>query len=368
MVINMKVKIEKLDYYGRGITHIDGKVCFVPNTLENEQVEIEIVENKKKYMIGKVTNYLKTCDKRIKPKCKYYDICGGCNLGHISFEDENKFKVKIVNELFNHNCKYDVNIKDIIHHEEFNYRNKIVLHSDGERLGLYNDNSHDLVEIDKCLLVSDRINDTIPKLDKTINQIIRVSNDEKELSINDNLMTSIGDRKYYLSKDSFFQINKSLTEKLYNCIRDYCNEINPLKVLDLFCGIGSIGIYIDNDKYEITGVDYSKSNIHDAKKNSKLNNCKNTNFICDRVENVIDQFNDYDLVIIDPPRAGLHKKVVDNLIRINSRYIIYVSCNPHTLIRDLNILYDYYGLKDIKLFNMFPRTYHCESVCILERR
>ncbi len=368
MVNNMKVEIEKLDYYGRGITHIDGKVCFVPNTLEDEEVEIEVVEDKKKYMIGKVTNYLKTSYKRIKPKCKYYDICGGCNLAHMSFEDENNFKEKIVNELFGHNCKYKVNIKDIIFDDEFNYRNKLVLHSDGERLGLYNDNSHDLVEIDKCLLVSDMINNGISDLDKYKDQIIRVSNDENEVSINDKLMTSIGDKKYCLSKDSFFQINKSLTEKLYNCIRDYCNEINPLKVLDLFCGIGSIGIYINNDNYEITGVDYSKSNIEDAKSNSKLNNCKNINFICDRVENVIDKFSDYDLVIVDPPRAGLHKKVVDNLIRINSKYIIYVSCNPHTLIRDLNLLYDYYDLKDIKLFNMFPRTYHCESISVLERK
>ena len=368
MVINMKVKIEKLDYYGRGITHIDGKVCFVPNTLEDEEVEIEIVEDKKKYMIGKVTNYIKTSEKRISSKCKYYDICGGCNLAHISFEDENKFKVKIVNELFEHSCKYKVNIKDINYDGEFNYRNKIVLHSDGKRLGLYNDNSHDLVEIDKCLLVSDKINNCIFDLDKTKDQIIRVSNDEKEISINDRLMTSIGDKKYYLSKDSFFQINKTLTEKLYNCIRDYSNEINPLKVLDLFCGIGSIGIYIANDKYEITGVDYSKSNIEDANKNSELNNCENISFICDRVENVIDEFDNYDLVIVDPPRAGLHKIVIDNLIRINSKYIIYVSCNPHTLIRDLNLLYDYYDLKDIKLFNMFPRTYHVETVSVLSRK
>lgn len=368
MVINMKVKIEKLDYYGRGITHIDGKICFIPNALEDEEVKIEIVDDKKKYMIGKVIDYIKTSDKRIKPKCKYYDICGGCNLGYMFFEDENKFKVKIVNELFDHNCNYKVNIKDINYDDEFNYRNKIVLHSDGERLGLYNDNSHDLVEIDKCLLVSDKINNCITELDKTKDKIIRVSNNEKEISINDNLMTSIGNKKYYLSNDSFFQINKTLTEKLYNCIRDYCNEINPLKVLDLFCGIGSIGIYIDNGKYKITGVDYSESNIHDAIKNSKFNNCNSINFICDRVENVIDQFNDYDLVIVDPPRAGLHNKVVDNLIRISSKYIIYVSCNPHTLIRDLNLLYDYYDLKDIKLFNMFPRTYHVECISALERR
>lgn len=367
MEINMKVNIEKLDYYGRGITHIDGKVCFIPNTLEDEEVDIEIIEDKKKYMIGKVTNYIKTSKKRVTPKCKYYDICGGCNLLHMSFEDENKFKINIVNELFKYNSKYKVNIKDIIHTDEFKYRNKLILHSDGNRLGLYNDKSHDLVEVDMCLLVSDKINNCINDLNYTKEQIIKVSNDEKDISINDELMTNISDKKYYLSKDSFFQINKSCTEKLYDFIKEYTNKISPNKILDLFCGVGSIGIYIDNGKYDITGVDYSESNINDAIKNSKLNN-SNIKYICDRVENIIDKFNDYDLVIIDPPRAGLHKNVVDNLIRINSRYIIYVSCNPHTLIRDLNLLYDNYDLKDIKLFNMFPRTYHVECVCLLMRK
>lgn len=367
MVSNMKVKIEKLDYYGRGITHIDGKVCFIPNALEDEEVEIEIVEDKKKYMIGKITKFISTSNKRIKPKCKYYDICGGCNLGHISFEDENKFKINIVNELFKYNSKYKVNIKNIIYDDEYNYRNKLTLHSDGKRLGLYNSKSHDIVEVDKCLLVSNLINDKISSLDKTINQTIRVDNLEKEISINDKLITNIGNKKYYLSKDSFFQINKTLTERLYNYIKEYCEEMNPKKILDLFCGIGSIGIYIDNGKYDITGVDYSESNIQDAKKNSKLNN-SNITYICDRVENVIDKFNDCDLVIVDPPRSGLHKKVIENLIRINSKYIIYVSCNPQTLVRDLNLLNDSYDLKDINLFNMFPRTYHCESVTILKRR
>ena len=363
----MKVKIEKLDYYGRGITHIDGKICFIPISLIDEEVEIEIIQDKKKYMIGKVINIIKESPIRIKPKCKYYDLCGGCNLGHISFEDENKFKINIINELFKYNCKYKVNINNIIYDDEFNYRNKIVLHSNGKELGLYNESSHDLVKIDNCLLISNLINDNISSLDKSIANTIRVDNNESNISINDSLYTSIGDKKYYLSKDSFFQINKSLTEKLYNCIKDYTNEINASKILDLFCGVGSIGIYIDNGKYNITGVDYSKSNIDDAIKNAEMNN-SNINFICDRVENVIDQFNDYDLVIVDPPRAGLHKNVINNLIRINSKYIIYVSCNPHTLIRDLNLLYDYYDLKDIKLFNMFPRTYHLESITVLERK
>ena len=363
----MKVKIEKLDYYGRGITHIDGKVCFVPDALPNEEVDIEIIDDKKKYMIGKVISIIESSPIRIKPKCKYYDLCGGCNLGHISFDDENKFKLNIINELFNHNSKYKVNIKDIYYDDEFNYRNKLILHSDNNKLGLYSNNSHDLVEIDKCLLVSDLINNELSKLDKKTNQMIRVSNDEKNISINDELITNIGNKKYYLSKDSFFQVNKSLTEKLYNTIKEYSDNIKPNKILDLFCGVGSIGIYIDNNKFDITGVDYSISNIDDAIRSSKLNN-SNINFICDRVENVIDKFEDYDLVIVDPPRSGLHKKVIDNLIRISSKYIIYVSCNPHTLIRDLNLLYDYYTLKDIKLFNMFPRTYHCESVALLERR
>ena len=136
-------------------------------------------------------------------------------------------------------------------------------------------------------------------------------------------------------------------------------------MLDLYCGTGSFGIYVSDYVSNIIGIDYNKSNINDAKNNAVLNNISNIEFICDKVENVIDRYNDIDLVLVDPPRSGLDKKTINYISRIKSKNIIYVSCNPVTLVRDLKLLLDSYNIIEIIPFNMFPRTYHVECVCVL---
>ena len=181
-------------------------------------------------------------------------------------------------------------------------------------------------------------------------------------------LSYIGDKKYYLSVDSFFQINKSLTKKLYDEVLDVAISLRPNKVLDLYCGTGTIGIYVAEYCKKVISVDYSLSNINDAIDNMKLNNINNIEFINDKVENVIDKFDNIDLVIVDPPRAGLDKKTIDNLIRIGSDTIVYVSCDPATLVRDLDLLSDMYDVMYIKPFNMFPRTYHVEAFSVLKKK
>ncbi len=136
----------------------------------------------------------------------------------------------------------------------------------------------------------------------------------------------------------------------------------------MYCGTGSFGIYISDIVNNIVGVDYNKSNIEDAIDNNKLNNINNIKYICSKVEDVIEKLKDYDLIIVDPPRAGLDKKSIKNILEINSKNIIYISCDPNTLIRDLKILSKKYIIKEITPFNMFPRTYHCESIVVLERK
>ena len=184
---------------------------------------------------------------------------------------------------------------------------------------------------------------------------------------NNSIITSIGDKKYYLSKDSFFQVNKYLTKELYDLVRKAINK--PYKTcLDLYCGTGTIGIYISDLVDSVIGIDYSESNIKDANRNIELNNTNNISFICNKVENKIDTFKDVNLVIIDPPRVGLDSKTIKYLIEINPEKIIYVSCDPATLSRDLKELNSKFNILEVTPVNMFPRTYHCESIVVLERK
>lgn len=269
-------------------------------------------------------------------------------------------------------------------------------------MGYFKKKTNELIPIKECLLMDKRINKLLPVLENISKNsdikdiVIRISNDGSLLMLkligkihdvksldnlvdilfindekifgSDKMISNIGNKKYYVSIDSFFQVNKTLTEQLYNYVLNIVKEAKPKKLLDLYCGSGTIGIYVSDYADQIIGVELLRSSISDANENKKLNGVKNISFICNKVENVIDTFqNDVDLIIVDPPRAGLDKNTIVNIKRINPEKIIYISCDPVTMCRDIDFLSDKYDLVSVKPFNMFPRTYHVESVSILHR-
>ena len=396
----MKVEVVKLDNFGRGIAYINDKICFIENALPNEVVEISIIEETSKYIGAKVDKYIEKSPLRIEEECPYSNICGGCNLNHICFNDENRFKLNKVKDIMKKYGNIDPNlVKKIVYHDRNNYRNKLISHGKENDLGLYKEYTNEIIPISSCLLANPKINEIIKVLNNTPKEIseviIKTSNDNSKvmvsitgtidninvlkeicdvLIINDEYITNnkvietnIGNKKYIEGIDSFFQINNTLTKELYDEVLINVKDKNYNKCLDLYCGTGTIGIYVSQYVKEVIGVDYNKSNINDAEENKKLNNIDNISFICDKVENKIDTFKDIDLVIVDPPRAGLDNKTKDYLKQINSKEIIYVSCDPVTLARDIKDL-DTYKVNYIKVFNMFPRTYHVETVMVLERK
>ena len=393
----MEVTIEKLDNFGRGITYINDKIVFVENALPEEEVEIEIINDKKKYSEAKVLNIIKKSKDRIKPLCPYSNECGGCCLNHLNYSKENEFKYTKVKELVKKYLNKDIEVREISYSQENAYRNKIVLHGKNKIIGQYKKHSNEIIPINKCLLVNDKINEIIGLLkeEKVEEVTIKTSNDltntlvdikgaitnqdkllsavdvlivnNKLLSTNKSIISPINDKKYYVSAKSFFQVNRFLTSSLYDEVRNIVKKIIPNKVLDLYCGTGTIGRYISDYCKEIIGIDYNKSNIDDANKNIELNKTNNIKFICAKVENRIEDFKDIDLIIVDPPRSGLDAHTREILKKLNSKTIIYVSCDIMTLMRDLKDLNTTYDINYIKPFNMFPRTYHCESIAVLER-
>lgn len=400
----MRVKIEKLDHFGRGICYIDGKICFVEDTLPGEEVKVKITLEKKKYMLGRVKDFYNVSSDRVDDVCPYKDKCGGCDLSHLSYKMENEYKCLKVKEILKKYADVDeVLVEDVSFGEEYNYRNKITLHGDHNIIGYYKKNSNDIVPINKCLLVDEKINHIINVINMMSSDneykdiIIRVSNDSEEvlisitgkvkgyevledlcdsLIINDEvikgercIMSFVGEKKFIISDKGFFQVNKTLTERLYNEVLNIVKEVKPKKVLDLYCGCGTIGIYISDYVDAVVGVEVFKESIENAKKNKKLNNCHNIRFICDKVENVIDNIKDNtDLVIVDPPRGGLDKTSIDVLLSMNVNNLIYVSCDPVTLARDIKLLKEKYDVVSVKPFNMFSKTYHVECVCLLKAK
>lgn len=403
----MEVLIDRLDHQGRGIGKIDNKTIFVYNALPNELVDVEVIFENKKFMEGRVIKYLKTSDKRIESKCPYFKECGGCDLWNIEYSDELKYKENKVRQIIEKFSNIDTKfIKQIVGNKADNYRNKATFHVKC-KVGYYKRKSNEIIPIDKCLIVDDKINkilDEIKKLDLTniYELVIRTSHylDDSMivLKIKDNIneqnfidnlkdittniiiykdkkyktiygegyiFDMIGEYKFKISPDSFFQVNTVQAKKLYDKVLEYLEPNNDL-VLDLYCGTGTIGIYVSKYCKKVYGIEINEYAIEDAFINKKINNIDNIDFRCLDTSD-INIKEKYDKIIVDPPRSGLDKKTVNYLLNSESKRIVYVSCDPVTLSRDLDLLSEKYNVIEITPVDMFSRTYHVENVCLLER-
>ncbi len=401
----MKVTIDRFDSYGRGITKVNEKICFVENALPKEECEIKILDEKKNYIEAESTNIINESNYRILPICPYYNICGGCHLMHLDRKSELLFKEEKVSDLLNKFSDIKMDVNDILYNNEYFYRNKLTLHVKNNKVGLYKKNSNDLIEIDECIICEQKINDLIPKikeylnnnkssleeivikkssLDETmiifkgktdINSLKETFKDINSVYLNDKLILGkeyitekINDLEFYIRPLSFFQVNYEMMKTMYNKVIDYYKVNESSNVLDLYCGTGTIGMLISKYVNKVTGIEVNSDAVTSAKECAKKNNISNIDFILGKVEDNIDTFKDIDSIVVDPPRSGLDKHTIDSIIKINPNSIIYISCDPATLARDLKILKDNYNIKSITPLDMFPNTYHVETFCILERK
>ena len=394
----MKLEIIGLNHTGSGISKINNKIIFIDKTIPQDIVEVDNIKEYKNYSTGDLIKIITPSKDRVPAPCPYYKICGGCHLQNTNYEYELNYKKNKVINIFKKYANLDIN-PDIIPTKRTKYRNKISLKVKDNKLGLLSENTHNINSIDNCLLVSDKINNLIKYLNTNINLykvkevIIRENNNKimliikgaipqkdiellqsiiDSLYINDNhiyglikLEETLSNYKYVISPNSFFQINKEQTINLYNQVKEYLGNNNN-KILDLYCGSATIGIYVSNNAKNITGIEINPSSILDAKENIKLNNITNMNVLKGSVSKLLKSNNNYDAVIVDPPRSGLDKTTKETLLKINSQKIIYVSCNPMTLARDIKDLSINYNLESIKLLDMFPNTYHVETVTLLK--
>ena len=399
----MEVVIEKMNHQAMGIAKINGKVVFIPKVIVGDIVDIDIVKEYKNYNIGRVNKIIKNGSKRVDVLCPYYDICGGCSISAYTYQDELEYKVNNVIDIFKRN-EIDIKPNIIKSDNRYGYRNKITLQVSNGIIGLYEEDSNTIVDVDKCLLVSDKLNEIIDIIKRNINVnkcnkiVIRdtyygimiifygsVNNEEvikylgkKVVSIYtyDNkykciygekyLYEMIGEYKYRISPDSFFQVNSRTVNKLYNKVVEYAIE-NEKKdnLVDLYCGTGTIGIYLSKYFNNIIGIELNKQAVEDAKENAKINSVNNIEFYAGDVGKIINDQIKADVIVVDPPRSGLDKRTKDILLKIKANKIVYVSCNPLTLARDIKELDTGYMLEDITLVDMFPNTHHVECVSVL---
>ena len=397
----MQYKIEKLDNFGRGISHINNKIVFISNALEEEVVDATTTYSNKKFDEAKVNEIIEVSRMRIKPICPYFDICGGCNLLHMNYDDQLKFKYNKVKDIIFKYLKENIKVNDVIYSNQFNYRNKASFEVK-EKLCYKMRKSTNLVDINYCYLLDKNINDVVHVLNnlnlKNINNItIRTGEEDimviisgnptqeiidalkekaRSIYVNDklvygksNIVSKIGNYEFFVSDKSFFQVNKYNVKNLYDKVLEYAELTGNENILDLYCGTGTIGIYLSKYAKSVIGIEVNEQAIFDANVNKNKNNIENISFICDTTSNINNIVNnDFDVIIVDPPRSGLDKNTINFLINSKAKRIVYVSCDIMTLVRDLNILKQDYDIREITPVDMFPNTYHVECVSVLHRK
>ncbi len=448
----IKLNIEKTSHDGRGIGYIDGKICFVSNTLEGETVEAKIYTIHKSYITAGATKIIKASVQRQYDYCPHSSDCGGCPLSHINYAHQLKIKREHVVDTL-------MRIGGIKNADELvsstlgmtmpeNYRNKMVfpVGTKNEKVigGFYAPRSHNVIELNICrvgepcaakvlsaviefmnrenisayseknhkgairrvfvrtgynsrelmIVISsntekiknlEKLTDTLCHTDfgtynlKSI--ILNINTQKNNLVLGnknitlwgtDTISDSILGLDFSISPHSFFQVNPTQTEKLYKKAIELANIDNAKTVLDIYCGIGTISLCAAKKAKKVIGVEIVDAAIEDAKKNAVNNGLLNTEFFCGAAENIvpglIEKGEKPDVVIIDPPRKGSDEKTLSAIALAQPERIVYVSCNPATLARDVKFLEENgYKFKCATPVDMFPNSEHVECVVRLCR-
>ncbi len=403
--------ITNLENEGKGVLKLNGMVVFVPKTLPGEKVRFRLIEKKKNYGIGKLIEVVDKSDKRVEPKCPYYNECGGCNLRHPASDYNLLFKKEKVETALRKIGKINIKVNDVIpSKKEDYYRNKASFKVENNKIGFYIEGTYQLVDIEKCLLLDNMINDSLSVIrnyikdnNNSIKSItIKKGNAKNEIlidiySIDDddviivdylikninNLKTVIfndkvcfgdgyinqiiGDLMFNCSSKSFFQVNPYNVEKLYDLAIKNANLKKDNIVFDLYSGTGTITCLLSSYVKKVIGIEIVEDAVNDANQNASLNNINNVKFICgDALKKINSIKEKINVIFVDPPRSGLDRKLISIIKKINPEKIVYISCNPVTLARDLSYLTDLYEVKDVTPVDMFPNTSHVECVCVLK--
>ena len=411
-------------FKGYGVARINGKVVFVPFSVIGDQAWIEIIEEKKDYSIGKLNTLIEPSPWRVHPACPSFGQCGGCQWQHIDDSIQVEFKKWILEEILKKLGKLREipSIHVVSSPESYGYRVRIQLKVKGEKIGYYREKTHRIIDIDHCPISHPLMNQILlfirkefPSFSQVREIEINVSPEEgrgvlivhplsfhhqlenfmHELLQTDPLLKGIaivqkgefilfGDPylnftiplnqpggitnlKLRSSPASFFQVNLKQNQVLFQTVLDFSEVKGDEKILDLYAGIGNLTLPLAVGAKEVLGIEENRVAVGDARFNVESNGIKNCSFIDGKVEDILKHLEGErsDLIVLDPPRIGC-KMILDQLVRLNPKKIVYVSCDPTTFSRDLHLFSESgYHLQRATLIDMFPQTYHMEVVGLL---
>ncbi len=427
------LSIKRLGIHGEGIGDYNGFTVFVDGALPGETVTAVINEVRKNFARATVVSYAQTSPHRVTPPCPVFGRCGGCQLMHLDYPQQLETKrQRVVDTLERIGKIFNVPVSACVPSPNpLAYRNKIQLPvmMDPMRMGLYAFNSHDIVEIEKCYIhcslgeqvfakvkqilkndphpslrfvviktgvntnqvlvilvtegegsltlpsMAEKIMESAPEIKGVVQNIhtasgnVVLSKTFRTLAGHSSIVDKICGLHFKVSPASFFQVNPAQAENLYQKALEFCELKGDETVLDAYCGVGTLSLILASHAKQVIGVECVSDAILDAQDNAKRNQIKNTVFHAAKVEDFIGTLSAIDVAVLNPPRKGCEPLFLEKLVLLKPRCIVYISCDPATLARDLAILQEKgYSVNTVQPFDMFPQTVHVESIAQLTRR
>jgi tRNA/tmRNA/rRNA uracil-C5-methylase (TrmA/RlmC/RlmD family) len=335
-----KVTVTGYSSDGAGVARLPGgRVVFVKGAARDDVCEITLTEEEKRFARGKIVRLITPSPYRIPPDCSVYGGCGGCQFRHITYEEELDAKLKRVNDALQRIGGSSVRADEILSAGQTDgYRSRAVLHTKDGVTGFYRAGSHEIVPVDRCLLLSGEAAGSY-ELDGLI---------------------------FRCSPGAFFQVNTGAALLLFQRAREYAALQPGETLLDLYCGVGALTLFLGRNAGRAVGVDVVPAAIEDARQNALRNGIGHAEFICaDAAKWEADGLRP-GCISADPPRKGLTAAAVRKILELSPSRIVYVSCNPATLARDVRLLTGY-GVSRVCAVDMFPRTAHVECCVLLEK-
>ncbi|MBI2066970.1 MAG: class I SAM-dependent RNA methyltransferase [Deltaproteobacteria bacterium] len=368
------VVIERLAHGGNGVGRINNKVVFVPGTVPGDRVKICITESRGRFDRGEVLEILEPSPGRISPRCSVFGLCGGCQWQHLDYATQLREKTAILKESLQRIGK----IADVIplpiipspHH--WNYRQRIQLHTDAEsHVGFYRSERHEVVEFNRCEIAFPRLNEHLQGLKsngyKNFPRHFELAVDGEEVTL------------FPLEEEGrfFSQVNPELNERLIETVLHFAlGRSEPAftkkwTLVELYCGSGNFTFSLARRVGKVFAVEHSLAALQEAEKRAAHLGLTNIEFLQGSAEWGLKRFyrrkSPVDILLLDPPRQGA-SEILDLIIVLKPRVIVYVSCDPTTLARDVGFWSRHrYRLEEVQPLDMFPQTYHLETVVKLVR-
>ncbi|NBK97392.1 MAG: 23S rRNA (uracil(1939)-C(5))-methyltransferase RlmD [Erysipelotrichia bacterium] len=421
---------------GLGIVKANEFTFFVKNVIVGEEIAFVITKLNKRYGYGKCTEILKPSKARVQPFCEYYGKCGGCQLQHMSYEEQLRFKKQLVQNNLRNIGGLEVEVLDTLASKELQaYRNKaqfpMRLDHGNVAMGFYRIHSNDIIDMKRCAIQSDLINEImnatrnflqvhtfddvfrhllikhafysdevmvvfiakqseIKGLSLLVESLVNAFPQIKSVVLNVNqrkdnvilgdeehllygketIVDSLDDLQFMIVSKSFYQVNPIQTKVLYETALSFANIDTQDRVIDLYCGVGTISLFLARKAKQVIGIEIVDAAIANAKQNAKMNGIHNVEFVCSDAASYANKLAkeqcEVDVVLVDPPRKGCDQLTLDSICVMNPKRIVYVSCNPATLARDLKYLVEQgYVCCKVQPCDMFPNSFHVECVVLM---